>query len=205
MNVSTPHLLQQIKTLCWCLDRKHSVFLSSYMWVPWLVSIAIPLCWGAWHSRLVSNLVTHGCNSSQCPLAIQTPYRLSCITKLTELSDWILDALWLEFKDPSCYRVAFVTAHNALLVCSMDGSSLSTATYQNEVNCILYPTILFSWKFGVWQLAWQLPPNFNCVCMYVYTVYGDARTGLNTNMHFFVSNKPPNLAIAPAACILYNY
>ena len=112
-------------------------------------------------------------NSSMCPLAIQTPLKLCFIAKLTELSDWILDAVWLGYKDPSCYRVAFVTAHNAVLVYSMTGDSLSTATYQNEVNCILYPTAytmsitvqLEILVFG--SLPSQLPPKFQR-CVYVH-------------------------------------
>ena len=77
-----------------------------------------------------------------CSLAIQTPHRLCFIAKPTELADWIIDAVWLEYKDPSCYKVAFVTAHNAVLVYSVTGDSIFTATYQSEVNCILYPTII---------------------------------------------------------------
>ena len=44
------------------------------------------------------------------------------------------------YKDPSCYKIAFITAHNAVHVLSVTDSSLSTLTYHSEVNCILYPT-----------------------------------------------------------------
>ena len=79
-------------------------------------------------------------SEESCTSQLQTPHRLCCVTKVIEVSDWILDAVWLTYKDPSSFRIAFVTAHNAVLVYSVTDGSVSTITYHNEVNCILYPT-----------------------------------------------------------------
>lgn len=95
-----------------------------------------------------------------CFLAMQAPHRLCFIAKPTELADWIIDAVWLVYKDPSCYRVAFVTTHNAVLIYSVTGGSLSTATYQSEVNCILYPRVYH----------YYLPVS-KFQQLYMYTIY----------------------------------
>ena len=73
------------------------------------------------------------------PPIAEAQYRLSTVVRPVELSDWILDAEWLMYRDPSSFSVAFMTAHNAVLVYSMTPESTSIRTYLCEVNCILYP------------------------------------------------------------------
>lgn len=113
-----------------------------------------------------------------CFLAMQAPHRLCFIAKPTELADWIIDAVWLVYKDPSCYRVAFVTAHNAVLMYSVTGGSLSTATYQSEVNCILYPRV-----YHYYLPVSEVPLSFNnCTCtqytMHTYLTAGIHQYGI---------------------------
>ena len=70
-------------------------------------------------------------------------YSIQSLCEITEASDWILDALWLMYRDPSCLKIAFITAHNAVLLYSVMDGSVSTVTYHSEVSCILYP-LMFS-------------------------------------------------------------
>ena len=70
-------------------------------------------------------------------------YSVQSLCEITETSDWILDALWLMYRDPSCLKIAFVTTHNTVLLYSVTDSSVSTVTYHSEVCCILYP-LMFS-------------------------------------------------------------
>lgn len=81
--------------------------------------------------------------------AKQILHKLHYLTTVTELSDWILDVLWLMYKDPSHYRIAFVTAHNAVLVYSVTEGSVSVFTHDSEINCILYPNLLYWHTFSI--------------------------------------------------------
>ena len=81
------------------------------------------------------NPLTH---ETHPPIA-EAQYRLCTIVGPVELSDWILDAVWLVYRDPSSFSVAFMTAHNVVLVYVMTPESTSIRTYLCEVNCILYP------------------------------------------------------------------
>ena len=87
--------------------------------------------------------------------------RIQCSSAVIGLDDWILDVCWLgrERSGDSSFRVAAVTAHNTVVICTGcegsgggDGgahqSNPATAglwgtrdvpQYHCEVNCILYP------------------------------------------------------------------
>ena len=57
---------------------------------------------------------------------------------VVELSDWILDVTWLEWRGCEDYQLAILTAHNLLIHHVVEnGRSVSTC-YRNEVSCILY-------------------------------------------------------------------
>lgn len=75
------------------------------------------------------------------------PYLVQSLCEITETSDWILDAVWLMYRDPSCLKIAFITAHNTVLLYSVMDGSVSTVTYHSEVSCILYPTMHFATQF----------------------------------------------------------
>ena len=53
--------------------------------------------------------------------------------------DWILASTLLSYSDSKDFKVALVTAHNALVVYSANSDGINCPTYQCEVNCILYP------------------------------------------------------------------
>lgn len=89
--------------------------------------------------------LTHGDECAALSPVAQTQYTLCAIAKATEVSDWILDAVWLVYRNQHCYRIAFMTAHNAVLVYSVTPDSSTVCTYHSEVNCILYPSVLASW------------------------------------------------------------
>ena len=75
--------------------------------------------------------------------SIVQSYSVQSLCEITEASDLILDALWLMYRDPSCLKIAFITAHNAVILYSVMDGSVSAVTYHSEVSCILYP-LMFS-------------------------------------------------------------
>ncbi len=61
------------------------------------------------------------------------------VCEVVHLADWLLDVTWLDWKDPSNYTVAAVTAHNVLVKHQLANGEPVSTRYQSEVSCMLYP------------------------------------------------------------------
>lgn len=66
-------------------------------------------------------------------------YSLVHVCGVVELPDWILDASWIHWKDPSSYQIVVITAHNVCISYKLVDGVADTDWYQSEVSCILYP------------------------------------------------------------------
>lgn len=77
------------------------------------------------------------------------------VCKTVELADWLLDMMWLEWKDPENYLVAAVTAHNVFCKHEVVRGELVSTHYRNEVSCILYPgcRILLAVAEQLWRIV----------------------------------------------------
>ena len=67
--------------------------------------------------------------------------RIKHISSSFNLVDWILDVCWLDSVRDGVYRLAAVTAHNAVYIIESihDGFEMQVvAEYHCEINCILY-------------------------------------------------------------------
>lgn len=65
---------------------------------------------------------------------------LECVCLSSELADWILDASCLEWQDSGNHKLAFITAHNVLVIHVVLGGVVTSVQYQSEISCILYPS-----------------------------------------------------------------
>lgn len=74
---------------------------------------------------------------------------LQCLCEVVELSDWILDMNWVNWKDSDNYQVVLISAHNVLTCYAVEKGVPVLTHYRNEVSCILYPMLLAKLRFNI--------------------------------------------------------